>query len=1532
MTRRRFIALVSLCVLVALGAVGLSAGWYLLRSAHGQQLLRRWIEQRVASAIDGRLYIGRVDGNLFTGLTVDSLEIRDREDSLFVATGRLTVSYDPRDLLDRRLYLRRVDVEHPQVVLRQHESWRWNFKQIFRVGRRPHVRRGPQRGFGDFVVLDSVHVRRGGAFRLTIPWHPDDSLHGSRRDSAVRANLSRRDHEIRRVRDGFTQTYRWTNIAAVVPHLRLAHPDSADLLFEVDTVHADESVPDFRWRNVRGTVRLRGDTAWVVAPHWDLAGSTGRAAGRVVWGSDLPVRYDMTIVGDSVSLADVGWVYPTLPRSGRGRLVLEIRNERDLHLLDYVIRDMDVTTTRSRLRGQMTFEIGGPVLGVHDVKLEAAPVDFDLLRTLNGQPFPADWQGTLTGRVVARGGPVTHFRVDAADLVFHDRHVPGAVSRASGRGELDILFPAFTAFHRFSVASPGIDLRTLAAIYPAFPRVKGRVSGTAVLDSSWLDVRVSQADLTHTDGPGEPSHATGGGRITYGIPFLRYDLALQVSPLSVTTLARSYRALPLRGRFVGPLRIRGVAPTLEVEGDLTGPAGRIVYAGRVDADSLGGYGAHGRGTVTALDIAPLFGRAAPVTALDGDYAVDLVGDSLATLDGAVALRLDRSTAAGIELRGGVLRGRFARGLLHVDSLRLAGSAGRLLGAGTLGLTRGDERDSLAFRATIDSLGALRRALAPVRTAAGAGATPLDSVAGTVTVQGIARGRLDSLSVEGELTGRNLRFRTDHLRSVTGAVRLRTRGEHVDGRLRLRADSARLAGVRVDELSADASLLARDQARFAFDARSEETRLRATGGWRGSGDSVRVVLDTLGLTLPESRWTLLAPVVVGRAAGALTVDTLVLANDRGSRLAGSLRAPVDAPVQGRLRAERVPLRDLGSLARLPSAVGGELTLDLAITGSRARPILSLDAAARDVRYAGVEGEAIAVRGRYADERADVSADLLSGGRSVLAASVAYPIALTLFSARPTGDSLRGRLKTDSVDLALVEALSPRLRHAAGRLALDLALRGRTDRLHVDGSVTVRDGRFELPEAGVRIEGLEGRVMVDAARDSLSISHLRWTSPGSGGAATLQGSVVFRELSNPRLDLRLDARGFRALDRRGLARLDVSTGAGGLSLAGTPEAATLRGDVTVDRGTIFIPELVRKQLVDLTPEEFAQLFDTTDVRNRSLMPQPPGALLEHLGVEGVSVRLGDDVWLRSREASIKLGGSLDVTRARAPQAFSPSRVTPGVRADSAARYALALSGTLSADRGTYTLDLTAVQREFQVESGRITFFGTPDFNPQIDVTALYRVKQATRSDIGIRARIHGNFFPQPALELTSTDAYLSPSDLVSYLVAGRPSAELIDQNAQRTLEFVLPTLSASVNRALRDQLGGLVDLVQIQTGTLSDPLRPGGTANSSQFRNLLSSTRLGGEKQISDRLFLSFSAGLCQFGQFGAGTDATQQGLNGFVNAIEGKVEYRFPLLAPDRLSFRAGREPAASGRCDRDVRGFVATPQQWGLSLLRSWSF
>ena len=1535
MSRRRFIALVGLCVLVTLGVIILGTGWFVTQSSYGQEQLRRWVQAQLASSVHGKVHIGRISGSFLTGVTIDSVELRDDQDSLFVATGRVHVEYDPRDLADRRLHLRSVDVERPNVVLRQSGDFTWNFKRMFKRSG-PELPKGPDRGFGDFIVADSVHLR-AVQLRLTLPWHVDTSLHGAKRDSAVRFNLARKDHEIRRTGRGFSQNYRWTDAYIALSHARLADPDSAERLFVVDTLHAVESVPSFRWRNVKAVVRQLGDSVWISAPHWDLPASTGHAEGKIVWGSDLPVRYGIRVWGDSVSLADVGWVYPTLPTTGGGTMVLDIKNERNLQRLDYAISKMDVRTTRSRLLGDMTFETGGPVLAVHDVKLRADPVDFDLLRTLNGKPFPADWQGTITGTVNARGGPLTHFYVDDANVTFNDAHVPGAESRLRGRGELDILFPAFTAFHRFTAQTDRLDLRTLVAIYPAFPRVTGIVSGSAVLDSSWLDVRVSNASLTHTDGPAQPTHMTGGGRVTYGVQFMTYDLTLQADSLSLTTLSRSYPTLPLRGTFAGPLTVRGTAPALQVTADLTGPAGHVTYAGAADADSIGGYGAQGSGTFDALDAAALVGRATPPSRLGGTYDVNLTGDLLSNLAGSLAVRLDHSVVDGVRFSEGVARAQFDAGVMRLDTLRLEGQAGTIAGSGALGLTRPSPNDSLVVRLVVDSLGGLRRYLGSAMPASGdsaaARAVP-DSLGGRVESRLVVRGWLDSLDVRGTLEGRGLLAGTQRAEGVHGMLDLRQVLGHTQGTLSLEADSAMAGGLRIRSASLDARVLDRGRATFAASGSAGNgTAIRVAGEYSAAADTVAVRLDTLSLAIGDSsRWRLLLPTHVRSTPDSLVVDTLLLGNG-SARIAGSAIVPAVAPARGHLRAERMPLADVGALAQMKTPLAGRLGFDLDLGGTRAAPTLALTGAADSLTIGGLSAEAMRLTGRYANRRATLDAKLVRGGRSILDANVDYPIALTLFSAEATGDSLRGHIHADSVDLALVEALSPKLQHTSGRLALDLAVSGKPSHPHVGGLATIRGGTIEVPSVGIRFAGIDMWLAVDPQRDSLTIGQLRWTSPASGGSANLKGSIVFRDPHDPRLDLRLDARELRAVDKGGLARLDVSTGPAGLTLRGGEDEARLAGEVNVDRGAIYIPELVNKRLEDFTQEEFAELFDTTDVRNRSLMPQPPGRFVEHLRLDGVSVNVGDEVWLRSSEANIKLGGSLNLTRARDER--DTRRSTLGRAASDSALYRLALSGTLSADRGTYTLDLGLVQREFQVQAGRITFFGTADFNPTIDVTALYRVKQSRRADIDVQARIVGPFYPQPSLELSSDDALISQTDLVAYLVTGRPSYELNASNAaatQRVAEVLLPTTGAWLSRSLRDQLGGWVDLFQIQTGTLGTETGASNGSAQDQFRSVLSGTRLGGEKQISDRLFLSFSTGLCQLG---SSTDKEQQGMTGFVNSIEGKLEYRFPITAPDQLSLRAGREPAASAlRCGAtgSLRGFVSTPQQWGISLFRSWSF
>ena len=731
MGRRRLVALVSALLMLVIGAVVIGAFAAATQSSRGRDLIRRVVEAQLSRSVTGTFHLGRLSGTFITDLSVDSIEIRDDGDSLFAASGPIRVTFDPRDLMDGRLIIRSVELRRPRVEMRREPNGEWNTARIWPKSAVP----GPLKGraaFASVIVLEQVAIR-GGEFSAAQPWVPADSLRGAARDSAIKAVLNDGYSETRRAGPRrFMRTLRWRRISADIPRVRVAYPDSMGRFFEIARLDAEEANPPFNFRDLRGTVRWVGDSIWFDLPHFALTGSSGRANGKVWIQPGVMTHYQVHIEGDSVALADVAWIAPSLPTEGGGRMTLDIRNANGSPTaLEYAISDMDVRTHKSRMRGKMTWVIGGPVAIMKDVDIEALPIDFALIERFSQGPLPRPFAGQITGRLRGRGGPLNRFMVDDLRLFYRDGNVPGAVAQARARGELDILVPSNTTFRGFTMALDSFDLRTIRAINPDFPALAGKMAGVVVLDSSWLDVRFSGADLTHRDGDLPESRFTGSGRITSGEIEMAYDVAFETQPVSMTTFAKSFPALPLRGEFSGPLKITGTLHDLLVVADLASEAGRMEADVRLDAEAPR-YRLTGESRITQFDPQVAFNDLAmPSGELTARFLVDIRGDSLADLEGSASVVVDRSTLSGVRIFAGDARVRFADGKAHVDTLHLETTALELDAVGAIGLHAG-RTDSITVRARADSLGGFRRWLASNAT---------DSLAGALRLDGIAKGRV-----------------------------------------------------------------------------------------------------------------------------------------------------------------------------------------------------------------------------------------------------------------------------------------------------------------------------------------------------------------------------------------------------------------------------------------------------------------------------------------------------------------------------------------------------------------------------------------------------------------------------------------------------------------------------------------------------------------------------------------------------------------------------------------------------------------------
>jgi hypothetical protein len=1398
MSRRKLIVTWSAIALLTILLVVAGGVFSLTQTNFGQDQVRKYVQSWLNGKVRGSFYVGRITGGLFTGVTIDSLEIRDEKDSLFIRTGPVRVRYDMRDIFDRRILLSHLDVTRPVVRLHEHLDGKWNYQRIFPSG--PKRPKGTPRGFGDFIVIDSADIHNANV-AVRLKWKPSDRLTGYKRDSAITFALGSFTRvtkgnpwrsEIVRTDEGFSKIYRFTSANASLGYARIANPDSAGRFFRVTRARLISSDPPLNVRRAAFDIRHVGDSVWISSPGFELDASRGRIpSGKLVWGGGIPMRYDIRIVGDSVSMGDIAWVYPTLPTTGGGKLELTINNVDHPRVIDYAVKNMDVRTTQSHLIGNMTYAVGGPALVLKDVNLRAAPLDFALIRVFNGQPFPLPWRGQINGSVRASGGPLHRFKIEETRFTFNDANVPGAVSRGSARGMLDIFQPAFTVFHGFDVNIESLDLRTLQYLSPAFLALKGTVSGTTTLDSLWLDVRFSNADIVHHDGNLPTSRFTGRGRMTNHDTYMSYDMELEGAPINMTTLARSYPDIPLRGNYSGPVKISGQPAELSVETTLTGAGGTISYAGTVDSN-LPTFGAHGTGTIENFNLRTLVENdEAPRTLLAGDYSIDFVGDSLVVGTGTIAASV-RGTVDRLNIGSSRASVRLDNGIARIDTLIVQSDVAHATASGSIGLVEGME-GNLRFNVAVDSLADVRRYIGQTTSI-----SP-DSLRGALRVTGELKGTKDLLSLEGTLAGRELFVEGRTVESVAGRFSLTGLPKAPLGDIAFEADTIRAGPFGFTSLNATGRVTSSTTGTFNAQVASEGGIVSSLGGSaQRLGDTTVIGLDSATVTVAEnSSYRLESPTrfTLLKTGGAL--DSLMLRHSSGARLA-----------------------------------------------------------VRDVRL--------------------------------------------------TGDSVRGNVRTDSVDIAVLEAFIPGFQNSRGVLVANVDVRGTTKQPIIDGQFRLKDASASLTDLGLVLDRLNADILLE--RDTVFIQRmLAETGRDRRGTLGVSGFVSLEEYSNPVFALRAQARNFHIIEKPGLASLDISTD-GDLTLDGPYRRARVSGAVRVDRGTIYIPELITKDIVDLSDPEFAGIVDTLLARDRKLLPETPSEFARNLSLENVAVNIGDQVWLRSSEANVKLGGSLNVTLGRSAATGDRSQ--------------LALEGTLNAVRGTYRLNLVDpfVQPTFDVESGSLRFFGTPDLNPTLDIRAIHTIRQPnTRSanlrDIRVRVNIGGTL-ARPSLALDNPDNLpLSQSDLLSYLITGEPAIAL--DNSQGAYQSQLASFALRYGSSLLTSAipRNLVDFFDIQTGRVSDTRAQ--QTDDPYLYSLLNSRAVVG-KQIGNNWFLGLSTGLCFVNA------------NNFQNNFGLKLEYRFNSI----YTAQAGIEPGSSDiTCARNAPQIQQqTPRQLGFDFFRTWRF
>lgn len=1329
--------LVRATFLAVTGGVALSAGvlMALTLTPTGRGLLARTVARALDGAVLGRVEIGAIGGSFVRDLTFRGLVVRDTAGELVARVPEARVRFTLSQLLRRNFVFSEVTLERPDVRLVRYRNGRMNYEEVLRLGA------GTGGGTPPLVQLYNVRVN-DGMLTLTLPWKPkvrSAAARDSARTAQLKAHPGRR---IERGRDGLVQVMVFESLTTRVAYLLASSPTRKPIAVKLDTLAVRISDPQLRVTDASGQVELRSDTLAFQLQHLALPNTEAIGGGLVSWPNDT-ILFDFRFNAPRIDLRDLRFVSPGFPAMrGRGSVVaLSESGTRT----SYAVRNLVLLDGRERIDGELVALVDQRRgLGVRALRLSLTGVDLAKVRPyVDSLPF----RGTLDGALRADGflsdlDLSLDWRYTDADL--RDR----PVTRVRGEGHVR-LGAAGLAFDQFEIANADLALGTVRRLAPVVP-LEGRVDAEGTLDGTLRDAAFN-GRMTHRDGELPASTAAGRFRLRTDGAEPVFDLDAELEPLAFDGIRPAFPSLTLLGAVQGRVQLAGTMARLAASVDLTGDLGAVAGRGmlslapsRLEADSL-------ELQVAALDLAQVR-RGWPTSALTGRLRATGVLDSAGPPVGSVQLDVGPSTVRALGADTASFRAIVRNGVLTIDTLDVRWNDAVLAGSGTLGWTPSHSGRFIGAL-TADSLARFDSVATAFAGALAAGDTSIAArtpLGGRVRVTMAASGDIDSLDARADLELDAFRWRGWRTPSVTGAVTWQG-GALPTIATSLRVDTLRSGesvyrsiavdvGGPIDLLAWSGAVRVGGAARF--DARG---RL-----WTRLAPMITSI-DTLVAGLPSREWSLESPVAVSLNDSVQAITPVALRTADGSgrvdivgRVPGAGEGGLSLAVLG------LDLKDIYTfLQRDTVGVSGTVSLTGELDGTAAAPRLVGAVAVEGLSLEKAQLPLAQGTVKYADRSLEGSLALWRTGEPVLQLDATLPLDLAWRNAGPRlvpDQPVLLRAKGDSVDLAILEAVSTTLRDVSGVLTVDLRSEGTWGAPKLSGFAEVRDGRMSVRGLGTSFTGMRGRL--ELAGDSLSLRNVRLEGTDEG-RLDLGGVVHFPPgLAQPELDLVIDADRFRAMDVPSFLTL---TGSGQLTLRGPFLGATLRGSATATKSALWFADLVNKRVINIDDPALADLIAADTATRVQLRPGLSARFFEGLVAEDFALTIGDEVRLRSNEADILLSGDLRVNKRKRIYRFD---------------------GTLNADRGVYKLPLLGgvISRDFTVERGTVRFFGRTDLNAELDIQARHLVRAARGDEVPVIARIEGTLYA-PKVRLESTpERPLSEADLASYLVQGSAIGEV------------------------------------------------------------------------------------------------------------------------------------------------------------------
>ncbi len=1424
---RRFarIALVTITIFIGVVVIALLA----TRTVIFHDWLRRYVTSEIASVLNGDVSIGRLNGNLLTGVELDDVRIMQAGKPV-VLIRNVGLRYNVIDFITTGIVIDSVRITQPRITLVRSRDG-WNVASLVKAQRQEADRQGPART----IRIAEIGVSDGA---VTI----DDQAAGGT-SSAVRLPAS-----IDRIDLAGSYAYEPVRMTIRLGHVsfRASRPDLAlnSLSGQISVRNDDVFLEKLAVRTAESSVLIDGEIRhYLETPAFNIAASSDKLTVRefgglvpALAGSTLQPALEVKTAGPLSDLqleANVRSSAGNLKGHVRGDMESEARTARGSVQIAHV--DPGRLLNRSDLAGDVTadatfdvrgtaaeslggrVDISAPSVRVAGYQLQSVKANAVLdgaLTTLRASARGYGASATIRGRITRTEHPSAPITYDVegqlANVDLQKLPLPSSTPRLS-----TILNSSYKA--RGSGSNVVADLQL----------ARSTVEGATIQDGTTLHVATAGATI---------SYAAAGG-IAQLDP-QRIGRALHIDNLSEDRFHGQVNAsfnINGSGRTIAELAGHADA-RLQDSTLLGGHIPDLLVSADVRQHALEGVV---RGRLDSFDPASLTGRADLTGSVAGtaDLTVGIAHltrpSDLAGLQARGDITVAPSKVGALEIQSASVRGAVAHETAAIERAHLESAAGTVDAAGDVAL--GEQGSStLTYDVALTDLAQLGK-IAGV------------DVAGTGRLAGSVRGNAASLGTRGTLSGSHLRYGTTaSAMSVTSHYDARVPDVDVH-RAEVSADTTaafvEAGGQQIREVVAKSSY-APGEATLDATASDETRSVSARARARLLDGTQDVDVQELAFRSGKMAWSTPpnSDAHVRYDGKQVSIERLALVNgDQRIEASGvlALEGPAgpSAPAGISVKATNVDLATLEDLTIADRGLAGRLTAEATLAGSLDEPHAKGQAWIDNGAFRNFRFQALNATVDYDTRGALVDLQLRQNEAASLSVRGSVPVAELRGQPAPRDAyPLDVRVESSPIELGLVQGVTTALRDVTGTFSGKVHVTGSVHAPRLDGELSVQNGAFMVDPLETAYNQLNAHVVF--AGDQVRIDRMRLLDDG-GDPLDVTGGVVLKERQLGTVDVRAKANHFRVMSGQ-LADLQANLD---LHVAGEPLSPRVEGDVEVQEGRLEIDRILANLQTGLyaTESQDTSRSGATAGAPPAAVPAPSNVAFDvRLRVPDNLIVRGDDVRIGGRgmtlgNVNITLGGDIRATKA----AGTEPRVT----------------GEIRTIRGFYDFE----GRRFDVaRDGHVTFNGPDPTDPALDITA-------TRDISGVEAsiRVHGTV-QQPAIALSSTPP-LEEADVLSLIVFNRPINDLGQGErtslAQTAQSVVGGMVAAPLAESLRNALN--VDLLEIQA--VSNEGGPGVTVGNQlservylQFRQLFGSaatTQVVLEYQLSEhfRIQSAFTEG-------------------------------------------------------------------------------